>query len=253
MTAFEYIKTHAKEMKGKPFKEQWAYFLDYYALGTAIVLVILIVAVVGIVRLANKPEQAFGGVFLNTTSNEAAVETYMDDFAAYAEIDTAKYSLLADTSMILDDLTFTDPYSYYTIEKIMAQVYTGDIDTISADEATFTYLSYQNILMDLRTALSREQLALVEDDLYYMDLTTFEKMQAAADELTSYDGPVPDPRDPAFMEDPVPVGIYLEDATEDFAEAFPNYAGDPVIGICSTGGHRDFAADFVLYAFGISE
>jgi hypothetical protein len=89
---------------------------------------------------------------------------------------------------------------------------------IVTDESSLEQYSYGEDFYDLREILSEEQLEKYEPYFYYIDMKTVEErneiLNDASNLYLDYVLIAPDPRHPEDMEEPVPVGIYLDDCEE---------------------------------------
>lgn len=226
MTIMEYAKKAYKEMKEKPPKERWAYFWDYYKWHAIIAVAVVAVLIQGIVTLCNHRDTAFSGVLLNTSAISDS-SSFLDDFSAYAQIDTGKEKVLFSTKLYLNGEN--NQSNADTFQRIMAEIAIKELDFITAPPVAFQRCAYttSRLFADLREFLDADTLARFSDRLYYIDGAVLAQMQAELGDNISYDSiTIPDPRKPEAMEDPIPVGIDITDR-QSFRETY--YFPDSVI------------------------
>jgi len=221
MRILEQIKEERAKLKGKPTKERWEYFWDYYKWPVLVGLFVLVLLVQGIVSAINQKDIAFSGILLNckiTIQDEA----FLQDFYDRAGID-------GDTqeAAFYTDITLTGENSKNDItafQRIMAGVATKDTDFLVGKPDAFQICAYSTgrIFIDLREFLDKDTLDKFADRLYYIDGAVLDLLDAPVGEqvsITEY----PDPTKPETMKDPIPVGIDVSDckALTD-AYYFPN-------------------------------
>lgn len=246
MTIREAIKEQQKSIKNRSLKERISYFWQYHALKTFALLAAFAVLVAFIVTMATKKEYAFTGMFFGITEKQET-ETYLSAFARDAGIDEDQYAL---TVQLGPDVRMDQQISteiYQSMETFTAMVAAGSIDCFAAGDDHFLYYAYMDYAVDLRTVLTGEELDALAPYLYYVDAQLIREQEAADGGYADAYMQRPDPTKPDNMKDPVPVGVSLEAASQDFLNNY-RLAGTTVMGICASSEHKENALAFLRYA-----
>lgn len=262
MSVHEEIREQQKKLKGQGIKAHLQYFWDYYKIHTVVALAAIIFIVVLVKDVTNNKPYAFYALMLNSYSSNAE-EVLESEFTEYAGIDTTTNSCFIDTSVtynteIIDEVTIA------TSQKIMANLSAAELDSMAADQNTFAYYAHQDIFMDLRTIYDESFLNKYADKLFYVDrgLVDYIASDAYQDFLMngSYDkdnkyavmaadiyatGQYPD-TPVNEMDNPVPVGIIIDDSSVITDNNL--YQGTtPVVGIIANTTRLDNAKLFIDY------
>lgn len=221
MAVMDEFKEEREAMKHGTPKQKISYFICYYKWHVIIAVAAIAFIVSFTVQLVTRKDTAVYVCMLNTLeksqvsldSDVSSANAFGAMFAEYAGIDTDKYNIQLDTSMRIS-YDMTDQDSMYSAQKYMAYLAAADMDVIVTDETSLEQYSYQEDFWDLREILTPEQLEKYEPYFYYIDMTVVaernEILDSADNLFTDYVLIAPDPRDPEAMEEPVPVGIYLD-------------------------------------------
>ncbi len=282
------IKKEKKKLSKMSFGQKIEYIFDYYKFPIigVIISAILIVSVVN-TWLNNKP-LAFYAMFLNGTGSGAmtASEDMEREFADFAGIDDGAHNVVIDTTASFNP-NVNSQFSMAENAKIAALFASHDLDAMVIDPGVFTYYALSKAFADLRTVLPEEEFREYEAEgkLYYIDAETQRKMaeldagdiaesdyekevaamgssetdetlgemeQLAAeimgepDVIAREDFVMPDPDK---MEDPIPVGIVVDDFDKINSSG---YFGEtvPVFGIPAVSDRKDEALRFLDYLKG---
>ena len=73
------VKEQQQKLKGKPFKEKWAYFWEYYKIQTIVVIAVLAFAGNLIYTFATRKDTVMEAAFVNCYMNTKYAENYRDD------------------------------------------------------------------------------------------------------------------------------------------------------------------------------
>lgn len=245
MPLMDEFREERESMKKKSFRERLSYFWDYHkwhAIGTVVAVVL---AGTFIFQIFFGKDTGFYAVLLNTTNLDQA-EEYVQRFIDYAGIDTDDYIVTFDANMYIDnysDILNLDKIT--TSEKLMASVTTGELDVMVSDVDSIQYYAYIEYFCDLRNILTPEQLALYEPYFYYIDQSEVERqMEAADDYASSYTVNYLDPREPEAMEQPVPVGLYVNH-NQALQEAFYFRGEDVVLCACINTTRPETVSKFI--------
>ncbi len=264
MAVRDEIREQRKKLKGQGFKAHWDYFWEYYKIHTIVAVIALIFLGVLIRDISNNKPYALYALFVNSKGTDA--QSYLqDEFSSYAGIDTSKEQVLVDNSANFLSSSM-DQTVLATSEKIMALLSAKEMDVMVADEQTLYHYASQETFTDLRSVYSSDEIKELEDagKLLYIDkgfmdylasdeytayLTSrkydksnkYAVMAAKYDEEFEYDIPSKDE-----MDDPVPVGIILDDSAALMAcNAYPD--ATPVVGIVVNTQRQDVAKSFVEF------
>lgn len=254
------IREQQKKTKDMTPKERLAYFWFYYKVPFIAGIAAVIFLSVMIHDMITAKDYNFYALMLNSQNlNDTAIS---ESFSEYADLDNEKYECYIDTMTTLSLKDYTQ-YDMATYQKIIAQAATNDFDALVLDSAVFYKLSISGFMVDLRTVLSEEELAAYEGNIYYIDQAAidradeadsddpeatafYSKMENATNAVIKADAE--EHKHPENMEEPVPVGIYIEDSP--FIEKTDSYHGlIPVFGIASTSQRMDKAASYLSYLY----
>ena len=237
MAVMDEFKEERQALKNGTPKEKISYFFYYYKWHVLIAVFAVILIVSFIVQLTRNKEDALYVCMLNTLTKSSdgylsysESDVYPDAFAEYAGIDTFEYDIRIDTTMSID-YDSLDENTITSAQKYMAYLAAGEMDVMITDVDTLENYSYQEDFYDLREILSPEQLQEYEPYFYYIDMAVVEERNKQLDDPNNLTGELdlemPDPRDPDSMEEPVPVGIYLDDCENLRANYY--YRSDDVV------------------------
>lgn len=207
------------------FQEKVSYLWEYYRIH-ALVAIVLVAGIIYFVHtIVTAKDYCFYAIMLN--SQPLSSEEIGESFAAYSDLDLEKYDCYIDTTTTLsaaDDDAVTSPSSEYdmvTMQKIMAVTQTNELDAVVFQDSFFDTYATNEMFVDLRTILSKEDLSRYKERLYYTDFES---------------------------EKQVPVGILLNDSP--FVQKSGCYAQTtPVFGICVSSQHPDTCVNYLHYLF----
>ena len=248
------IREQQRKTRDMTGKGKLEYFWEYYKVHTIVGILVIVMAVTLIHDIVTAKDYIFSGILMN--SFQLAAEPLENAFAQYAGIDQDEYECFIDTSAALS-LTTYDQYNMATVQKLMAQMQTGDLDVLVFDAEIFNNYSLNEMFKDLRTVMSKEELAEYEDRLYYIDYV--EVLKKAEEDMEPLDDVMELPvevdvaaetelhRHPENMEDPVPIGVFLTDSP--FVEKSGSYAreAEPIFGIVSTSERDNVALQYLHF------
>ena len=272
MAVSDEIKAQRGKIKEMSFKEKLSYFWEYYRIPFFIVTAVIILAFFLIRDIATAKPYGFYAMLINASPNMQETDLEQS-FSTYADIDKAKYDCYIDTATTLN-LNSTDQYDMASVQKIMAVVAAGDLDTMVADYNSFSHYAMNDTFTDLRKVLSKDQLAKYSDDFYYVDYAVISAAEnedvssesasessvsstlssgadmfsdnSASSSVGTADQFVKP--DPSTMTTPVPVGIILSDAAA--LKKADVYTGTvPVLGITQNTTRIEEALKFIDYLF----
>ena len=236
-------------------KGKLAYFWDYYKVHTIVILLVLIFGGALIHDIVSAKDYCFSSIMMNASLLSG--ESMESAFAEYADLDTETYQCFIDTTTALS-LHSYDQYGLATVQKIMAEMQTGDLDVLVYDSELFNNYAPTQMFLDLREVLSKDELARYREHLYYIDYAEILRAENAPDEeLDASEGLAPYDeelvrqetelhRHPENMEDPMPVGIFLTESP--FAEKSGSYNGlEPVFGITATSHRFDTSKKYLEF------
>ena len=254
------IKEQHQKTKDMSLKGKLGYFWDYYRIHTAVVLVVLALAVMFIRQYRANKDYAFYAVLVNVDTTRIQNNQWSDEFSEYAGIDTEEYAAAFDTSFIISRDNFSE-YSITSMEKLVVMIASGIIDVIVADTGTFESQAQNEYYANLETVLPKELLDKYSDYLYYTDAATFEATENALysdTEQPSADTFIINHHDPSSMEQPIPVGICLPkgnklietgcyDYLAENGTTYQGYPSDAVLGITANSTHIDTVIKFLEF------
>ncbi len=240
-------------LKGMGFKAHWEYFWDYYKIHV-IVAVLAIVFVVTLVKdiRSNKP-YALNAIFINSNSMSAA-DDIATGFAEARGINTEEELVYIDPAVALTSTGLTQN-DIAQVEKIYAMIAAKELDVCVTAPDIFRSYSENEMFLDLREAMSDEEIAKYGDRIMYVDNAEVQRLQeerqnhldAGETDVTS---DTPSEKvintDPSGMADPMPIGVVLTGSTLlNDGGYFPGET--PIAGIVISSEHEDNAAAFIEY------
>ena len=242
MPLMDEFKEEREAIKQKGLKEKFAYFFYYYKWHVVAVAVVAAVVISLISHFINRKPWAVYICLINATPG-AQSEEYIESFAEYAGIDTDHYEAVFDTSLYIDP-NMTDSATANSMQKLAVYIFSADLDVMVSEPAVIERYTNRQTFYDLRDLLNPEQLAFYEPYFYYVDQTVIDAITAADDKGQSYDGGYPDPRQPDAMENPIPVGIYLDDCPQ-LREHFYFPSEELVLGVFINSSKTETALQFL--------
>lgn len=247
------MKTKEMSAKGK-----LEYFWDYYKVHTIVAILVIFFAAMFIRDVATAKDYNFYSILFN--ARQLSGDGLESAFSEYAGLDTKNYECYIDASTGLSLTSFTE-YDMATVQKLMATIQIGDLDTVVFNSELFNNYAGNEMFLDLRTVLSEEELNVWKDYLYYIDYVEVvaeredvdvEEVLAekdAADDETRQQEILEETnrhRSPEGMAEPVPVGIFMEESP--FAEKSGAYSGlVPVFGFVSTSKRTETGKQFLEF------
>ena len=243
------IRQQRKRLKGRGIKAHIKWFIDYQ-LVTTIVVIIAVVFVGSIIYTSvTAKDSVFGVMFVNAVLSDDQEALLEEDFMEYAGIDTKKYEVFMDLSETLTD-EYQTTYDVYSSSIIATRIGAGQIDVMVADYEVFANYAGLEYFLDLGEVLDSETLEEYSGLLYYVDAALFD---AEEDEETdSGEESGEDVKefvlpDPSAMEDPVPVGIVVNDAP--YIAENGNYTDACILGFLAGTEAEDYCVLFLEYLF----
>ena len=164
------VKEQQQKLKGKPFKEKWAYFWEYYKIQTIVVIAVLAFAGNLIYTFATRKDTVMEAAFVNCYMNtEVDSDTMIADFEQYADIDTSSDCAAINRDMNVD-YENTDQYSYANMQKIIAMISGKTLDALITDDTYMDHNLEAGLFCDLHQYFTDEELAQYGDQVIYKDL-----------------------------------------------------------------------------------
>ena len=247
------MKTKEMSAKGK-----LEYFWDYYKVHTIVAILVIFFAAMFIRDIVTAKDYNFYSILFN--ARQLSGDSLESAFSEYAGLDTENYECYIDASTGLSLTSFTE-YDMATVQKLMATIQIGDLDTVVFNSELFNNYAGNEMFLDLRTILSEEELNAWKDYLYYidyvevaaeredMDVEEAPAEKDAADDETRQQEILEETnrhRSPEGMAEPVPVGIFME--ASPFAEKSGAYSDlVPVFGFVSTSKRTETGKQFLEF------
>lgn len=246
MAVMDEFKEEREALKNGNFIQKLSYFWYYYKWYVIITIAVILLLVSFIHSLVSQKEDAFYGVFLNSWAQEGS-DAYLQGFADKLGVDTDKYDVMVDSSLYMST-TSIDQTTVATSQKIMVYTAASELDVMVTDIDTIAQYANNETFSDLRELLSPEQIAAYEPYFYYID----QKPSAEEEEIFEPDEAnvihYPDPTKPEEMDNPVPVGIYV-DSCKNFIDSYAFLKDSVVLGVIVNTERPDAALAFIDYVF----
>lgn len=252
------IREQQLKAKDMSAKGKLQYFWYYYKVHTIVGLCIIFFAVTLLHDILSAKDYAFYGIMLNSINLDS--EQLQTSFGEYASLDLEKYECFIDTQSTLSYTSMTQ-YDMATAQKLIALCQTKDLDAVVFDSEVFNNYANNELFADLRTLYSDTELAKYKDQLYYVDYAEILKANEEidyenADLISSEESSAltlddilseaESHRHPENMEQPIPVGIFLD--ASPFAEKTGAYGQlQPIFGISVTSTRTDTAKQYLDY------
>ena len=144
------MKTKEMSAKGK-----LEYFWDYYKVHTIVAILVIFFAAMFIRDVATAKDYNFYSILFN--ARQLSGDGLESAFSEYAGLDTENYECYIDASTGLSLTSFTE-YDMATVQKLMATIQIGDLDTVVFNSELFNNYAGNEMFLDLRTVLSEEEL-----------------------------------------------------------------------------------------------
>ncbi len=246
MPVMDEFKEEREALKHGTLKQKFAYFRDYYKWHVIIAVAVIAFIASMIYQTVTRKDTAFYAALINVYP--IASDEHAASFAEYAGIDLEEYDITLDTSMHIDNAAM-DQETITSTQKLMVYIAAGEVDVIMTDADTMEQYAYNESFFDIRDVLSKEQAEAYEPYFYYMDQAVADAIDAAQDD-PDYDYTTvpahPDPRRPENMVQPIPVGIYLDNA-DSLKSSFLFTKGEGVIAVAATSRHLETVAQYIDY------
>lgn len=242
MPLMDEFREEREALKHKPLRERLSYFFYYYKWHLAAVAAgaFLILSLAG--QLAGRKDTALYAVLVNGTELAPGAQ-YSQGFADYLGLDLQESQVIFDASLRINPGGH-DQITVASGKKLMVYVASNEADIFISDPATMELYAVNGIFYDLRDFLTEEQTAAYSPCFYYVDQGVMDAMKDNLD--YSYTPGGQDPRDPLTMEDPVPVGIFLDNAAA-LKESYSFSGGQAVIAVVANTQRPEAARSCLDY------
>lgn len=252
------IRQQQQKMKDMSFKGKLQYFWYYYKIHT-IVIVLAVIFLVSLVRdILSVKDYTFYGIMLNSVN--LSEESMEEAFGEYAGLDLETYACFIDVSSTMSYRTVTQ-YDMATSQKLVALIQTKDLDAVVFDSDVYNNYANNELLADLTTLYTPDELQKYEGYLYYVDKAQIDRaredtdyeneaLPSSAENAAFTDEDIRKEaethRHPENMEKPVPVGIFMEDSP--FVQKTGAYdLLIPVFGVSITTTRPDTAKKYLEF------
>ncbi len=188
-------------------KGKWQYFKDYYFRYLLFIgIIVSCIACLIIFKPSPATETVLYVGFINEELDQEKEEEVKQELIDVLSLDPKKESVLFDTTLFIDEQNTT--LTKRTMEVLMEQFYTGNIDLFIAEKSIFEAYEKQGAFLKLKDVLPNE---------YYKELGD-------------------------YLYDEYSYSLKNSNIYHSFATLL-----EPVIGICSKSKHMERNADFIKY------
>ncbi len=164
------IREQRQKLKGKPFKEKWAYFWEYYRVATLITLAVLLMGGNILYTILTQKDSAIEVAMVNTfLPQDADEELVGEEFLQYMGIDAKKMQTALYTNMTIDYEQISE-MGMTNAQKLMAMVAANTLDIIVCDSSYLEQGIEGQMFLDLSTIFPADLLEQYADKLYYADI-----------------------------------------------------------------------------------
>lgn len=132
-------KDEIAKIKSLPWKEKFPYIWEYYKVwivGTILVAVCAVSITLSVIE--NSEPVLISGMMVNSYQNPEEEESFTSGFTEYLGQNPDDVHVNLSTNMILTPGSM-DENTYATVQKIMVQVASRDLDFIASDESVIHY------------------------------------------------------------------------------------------------------------------
>ena len=250
MPVMDEFQKEREELKTKSFKEKASYFWYYYKWWVIGILVAIICIINTVRGILNRTENLLLVYLLNVYEQESASEQITEAFLTENEIDTSKYNIELNANLTISDDYATDTQANQQI--IAAHIFSGELDMVITDELLMQMYVYNGYLLPLSKYLDEDFITAHADDLYYIDQIQLEELQEKMQEnpTLSYDDfTLKDPTKPEEMEQPVAVGLLLDNCEKFNAnyESMDESMEHMIVGVIGNSSHIELAGKFIRF------
>lgn len=246
MPVMDEFREEREAIKNSSLSYKLKYIWDYYK-WLIIGILIAVPIIISIVKdIATKKDFIFYGMFLNSYAESSSLDAYMNDFGQQYELDTENYDIFLDTSLSMQVETYDDG-SMATMHRIIASLSIGELDVLAANPSVFEHYSTSDTFCDLSSLLTKEQMELLQPYFYYVDGAEITK-RMNSDDAIAYTPTEYDHQDPACMENPILVGLYIQDSPS-LSKMFVFKDNSYILGIPQGCQHQETALQFIEYIF----
>lgn len=252
MPVMDEFREEREAVKQKGFKEKVKYFFDYYKWHVIGGVALVSFAISLIHSVLTHKDWAFYGAFINAYQTPAYDE-FQRDFAARAGIDLNEYAVQFDTNMYISD-SFHDQGTLDTMERLTVYIAAGDVNVVAAGPSVTNQYAYNGFFQDLRLVLPQELQEQLEPYYYYGDAALAAEIDAMQEsgEITFTPEYPSEPANPESMEDPIPVGLYIQDCPR-IQEAFVFQDSEVILGVIANVPDTDAVIQLLRLIYGLEE
>lgn len=155
------------DLKSMTWKKRIGFIWDYYK-WFIIIGIILIIALISTVKHFMTEKSSVAELILvNTESNSTSIVPDFSDFMEQYGYNADKEEIGVNDSYFLN-ITSNDSSNLYTYQSLMTILAGGGVDVFCSDELLYENLAGSSTFADLSQYLSEEELAELEDDIYYI-------------------------------------------------------------------------------------
>ncbi len=249
MPVMDEFREEREALKHGTPKQKFAYFLDYYKWYVVVAIVVMVFIGSLIYQALTHKDIVFYAALVNVFEMDSNDE-HARQFAEYAGVDTDEYEIVFDSSLHIDTASM-DQETITSTQKLMVYIAASEIDVLMMDDVTLEQYAYNETLTDLREVLSPEQIEAYEPYFFYMDQAVADAI-SAAQENPDYDYSIapthPDPKKPEAMEQPIPVGIYLDNA-DILKEHYYFLDENALVAVAANTRHPETVSRYFEYIF----
>lgn len=215
----------------------------------------IVLWIIGLIVLANfiykkvtAPNYLLNGIMLSAEGGEEAATKLADELIEIAGYEDTVYGINFDTeySYIPDDDDNAEN-NYKATEAIVSQSNEEMLDFVTGPIDSMLDIAYNTVFTELTTYLTKDQLALVEPYLLYIDQTVMEELSEAYENDEDISAiALPDPTKPEEMEEPVAVLIDIRDFDK-LMDIYGNSEDFFALGIMGNAPNEDIIVKFLNY------
>ncbi len=263
MPLMDEFKEERESIKNQPLKKKIDYFWTYYkwwVIGGVAAVIILVSLIVTIAK--NKKDLVYVAMVDIIENPKGNVEqTITDPFLTEKGYNTRKYTLNFNTDFLFTasasgeknsagSPSYANTKGFTGRESLAIYIAAGDVDAICGSDNWFNNYAYNDFFIPLEQYMTPEEMEKYSDSIYYIDKAVLDRYKKARDDQDyEYEEEYPDPDKPEKMEEPLAIGINLEN-NELFNSNFLCANGDAkhiVFGIVRNTDSTEVTADLLSF------
>ena len=248
--ALQKEKELTKEMtQDMTMKQKLLYFWDYYKWHFMVAVGAVALIIYLVVHYINLKEELLFATMVNFSAIETKEEEFKKAFIEFAGIDADNYTVQIDDDVSIG-LGMSLGTAYGGQDVMAAYIGAEQLDVLCTCDNVFFDYAYENNIMALSYYMSDEEIEKYSDRLYYVDGVVVDGYTNAIKNMDyDYSAEAPSPDKPEDMENPIAVGIFVDDSPwlNDCYKCQDEEAEHFVVGVIGNSHRAELAKVFIEF------